>query len=64
MNTEGRSLVKKLKLEKQRIWAQLRKVSRKEGDLTSFKRTLTQVLDKSIKQVDTIDLLVINMTMQ
>ena len=57
MNTEGRSLVKKLKLEKQRIWAQLRKVSRKEGDLTSFKRTLTQVLDKSIKQVDTIDLL-------
>ena len=57
MNTEGRSLVKKLKLEKQRIWAQLRKVSRKEGDLTSFKRTLTQVLDKGIKQVDTIDLL-------
>ena len=57
MNTEGRSLVKKLKLEKQRIWAQLQKVSRREGDLTSFKRTLTQVLDKSIKQVDTIDLL-------
>ena len=56
--------MQKLNLEKQRIWAQLQKVSTREGDLTSFKRTLTQVLDKSIKQVDTIDLLVINMTMQ
>lgn len=64
VNQEGRGLVKKLRREKQKIWAELQKVSRREGDINSFQKTLTEVLDKSSKQVGTIQNLFTNMTMQ
>jgi chromosome segregation ATPase len=64
VNRNGRALVKKLKLEKQKIWEKLEESSKRAGAKTAFEQTLTEVLDKSQMQGKTIESMATNILLQ